>query len=115
MSASASSDNKDHSDLIKVYDQLCQSYRAIDDFRAKLLDSCRWHLRGGVFLLLNEVLVNPEKSKAKPFLEPFGFFGFVITLGLFFLRNLRDPENAMSSLRPAYNLNVRCALLTDNL
>lgn len=33
MVASPGNDNKDNSDLLKVYDQLCISYRAIDDFR----------------------------------------------------------------------------------
>ena len=77
--------SKDHPDLSKVYDQLCQSYRAIDDFRAKLLGFLPLASAGGAFLLLNDVLVNPEKSKfARAFVEPLGLFGFVITLGLFF-------------------------------
>lgn len=85
MIASPDNDNKGNPDLIKVYDQLCLSYRAIDDFRAKLLGFLPLASAGGAFLLLNDVLVNPEKSKfAKPFLEPLGLFGFVITLGLFF-------------------------------
>jgi len=85
MAASQESVNKSNPDLIKVYDQLCQSYRAIDDFRAKLLGFLPLASAGGAFLLLNEVLVNPDKSRfAKPFLKPLGFFGFVITLGLFF-------------------------------
>ena len=67
-------------DLIKVYDQLCQSYRAIDDFRAKLLGFLPLASAGGIFLLLND----PEKlDHIKPFLEPIGLFGFVVTLGLF--------------------------------
>lgn len=69
--------------LIKVYDQLCQSYRAIDDFRAKLLGFLPLSSAGGAFLLLNGVLVN-SGNVAKRFLAPAGVFGFVITLGLFF-------------------------------
>jgi hypothetical protein len=85
MAASPDIDNKCNPDLIKVYDQLCLSYRAIDDFRAKLLGFLPLASAGGAFLLLNDVLVNPEKSKfAKPFLKPLGLFGFVVTLGLFF-------------------------------
>ena len=85
MAASPGNDNKGNSELIKIYDQLCQSYRAIDDFRAKLLGFLPLASAGGAFLLLNEVLVNSEKSKfAKPFLGPLGLFGFVVTLGLFF-------------------------------
>lgn len=85
MIPSADNSNNHNPDLIKVYDQLCQSYRAIDDFRAKLLGFLPLASAGGAFLLLNDVLVNPEKSQfAKPFLEPLGLFGFVITLGLYF-------------------------------
>ena len=85
MVASLENDNKGNPDLIKVYDQLCLSYRAIDDFRAKLLGFLPLASAGGAFLLLSDVLVNPEKSKfAKPFLKPLGLFGFVVTLGLFF-------------------------------
>jgi hypothetical protein len=85
MTASSDAHNDHNPDLIKVYDQLCQSYRAIDDFRAKLLGFLPLTSAGGAFLLLNDVLVNPEKSRfAKPFLEPLGLFGFVVTLGLYF-------------------------------
>ena len=85
MAASPDNDNKGNPDSIKVYDQLCLSYRAIDDFRAKLLGFLPLASAGGAFLLLSDVLVNPEKSKfAKPFLKPLGFFGIVVTLGLFF-------------------------------
>ena len=85
MAATLDNGNKGNQDLINVYDQLCQSYRAIDDFRAKLLGFLPLASAGGAFLLLSDVLVNPEKSKlVKPFLEPLGLFGFVITLGLFF-------------------------------
>jgi len=74
-------DSKSNADLIKVYDQLCESYRAIDDFRAKLLGFLPLASAGGAFLLLND----PEKiTFAKPLLGPLGLFGFVVSLGLFF-------------------------------
>jgi hypothetical protein len=76
----ASLDNG-NTELIKIYDQLCLSYHAIDDFRAKLLGFLPLASAGGAFLLLNDA----EKSKlARQFLEPLGLFGFVVTLGLFF-------------------------------
>jgi hypothetical protein len=85
MATSPDNNNKGNPDLIKVYDQLCLSYRAIDDFRAKLLGFLPLASAGGAFLLLNDVLVNADKGKfAKPFLKPLGLFGFVVTLGLFF-------------------------------
>jgi hypothetical protein len=81
MIPSPDDNNKHNADLIKVYDQLCESYRAIDDFRAKLLGFLPLASAGGAFLLLND----PEKiTFAKPFLGPLGLFGFVVTLGLFF-------------------------------
>jgi hypothetical protein len=83
--ATSSDKDKGKPDLIKVYDQLCLSYRAIDDFRAKLLGFLPLASAGGAFLLLNDVLVNPEKSKfAKPLIKPLGILGFVVTLGLYF-------------------------------
>lgn len=84
MVASPDNDNKGNSDVIKVYDQLCLSYRAIDDFRAKLLGFLPLASAGGAFLLLNDVFIDPEKGKlVKLFLKPLGLFGFVVTLGLF--------------------------------
>jgi hypothetical protein len=72
--------NKDNPNMHEVYNQLCQSYRSIDDFRAKLLGFLPLASAGGIFLLLND----PEKiDLIKPFLGPIGLFGFVVTLGLF--------------------------------
>ena len=74
-------DTSKNPNLPNIYEQLCQSYRAIDEFRAKLLGFLPLASAGGAFLLLND----PQKIKlAKPFLEPLGLFGFVVTLGLFF-------------------------------
>src|SRR5262245_16336831 len=70
---------------LKVYEQLCTSYRAIDDFRAKLLGFLPLVSGSGVFLLLNDAFRNADKGDfARQFLRPIGLFGFVITLGLFF-------------------------------
>jgi hypothetical protein len=70
----------DNQKLLKVYEELCQTYRAIDDFRAKLLGLLPLASIGGVFLLLS----NADKiQSAKEYLLPLGLFGFVVTLGLF--------------------------------
>ena len=69
-------------DIRLVYQELCTSYRAIDEFRTKLLGFLPL-ATGGLFLLI----VNPEEAKQKviePFLLPIGIFGFAIALGLFF-------------------------------
>lgn len=67
--------------LMPVYQELCQSYRAIDDFRAKLLGLLPLATGTGIFLLYS----NSDKLPAdmQGFLGPIGLFGFVITLGLF--------------------------------
>jgi hypothetical protein len=66
---------------LKVYEQLCSSYRAIDDFRAKLLALLPLATGGGIFLLVGD----QTRAKAiEPYLPPIGLFGFVVTLGLFF-------------------------------
>jgi hypothetical protein len=66
--------------ILAVYDQLCKSYHAIDDFRAKLLALLPLATGGGIFLLLNKDIATAE---LKPFFGPIGLFGFAITLGLF--------------------------------
>jgi hypothetical protein len=72
---------------LKVYEQLCNSYRAIDDFRAKLLGFLPLATGTGIFLLLgNSNFKDVENLPAATqcFLLAVGPFGFLITLGLFF-------------------------------
>jgi hypothetical protein len=76
MATVADNDGKNLPDPSKVYEQLCQSYRAIDDFRAKLLEFLPLVSGGGIFLLLS----NPLR---KEYMGPVGAFGALITLGLF--------------------------------
>ena len=66
--------------LPTVYQQICTSYHAIDDFRAKLLALLPFATGAGIFLLLNKDAVTAD---VKPFFGPIGLFGVVITLGLF--------------------------------
>ena len=74
----------DHSDrgddnLRTAYEQLCLSYRAIDDFRSKLLGFLPFVTGAGVLALLG-----PLKAASQTLLAPIGAFGFLVTLGLFF-------------------------------
>jgi len=69
-------DSEDASNLRVAYEQLCNSYRAIDDFRAKLLGFLPLVTGGGVILLASQAL------KANQFLLPAGLFGFAVTVGL---------------------------------
>jgi len=73
-----STENQDEN-LRIVYQELCSSRQAIDDFRAKLLGFLPLATGGGIFLLLNSL-----NDVAKQLLGPIGAFGFVITLGLYF-------------------------------
>lgn len=61
-------------DYSKIYEQLSQSYRAIDDFRMKLLGLLPL-TTSGIFLLA-------DKTRLEAAL-PIGIFGLVITAGLF--------------------------------
>ena len=67
-----------HDEKLKAYEQLCISYRAIDDFRAKLLGFLPLATGTGMFLLANNL-----SGEMKGFLTPIAAFGFLITLGLF--------------------------------
>src|SRR5215211_749604 len=67
--------------LRTVYRELCSSYRAIDDFRTKLLGFLPLATGTGLFFLVTD---NAKLDVARPYLGPIGAFGFVITLGLFF-------------------------------
>jgi len=67
--------------LRTVYSELCNSYRAIDDFRTKLLGFLPLATGAGIFFL---VIDKGKIDFVQPYLQSIGVFGFVITLGLFF-------------------------------
>jgi hypothetical protein len=74
-----------HEDLRTAYQEVCKSYHAIDDFRAKLLGFLPLVSGTGIFFLLNETFTDATKRAfATLYLGPIGLFGFVVTLGLFF-------------------------------
>lgn len=69
-----------------LYDRLCESYHAVDDFRMKLLGLLPVATGTGVFLLLSgkaEVIGNNSDGKLSQALGAIGAFGFLFTLGLF--------------------------------
>jgi hypothetical protein len=68
-----------------IYQELCNSYRAIDDFRAKLLGFLPLATGTGIFLLLdNAKVLDNANFKGGQVLVAAGTFGFAVTLGLFF-------------------------------
>jgi hypothetical protein len=66
----------------EFYDEISASYRAIDDFRTKLLGFLPVATGGAVFLLLNSEITGNEDGD-RTFLGAAGALGFVFTLGLF--------------------------------
>ena len=69
--------------VLKVYEELCNSYRAIDDFRAKLMGFLPLASGTGIFLLVGSDARNITHEMHPIFLAV-GTFGFFVTLGLFF-------------------------------
>lgn len=59
-----------------AYQTLCTSYNAVDTIRGQLLGFLPL-ASSGIFVLLKDMLSNPELSL------PIGLFGFLITLGLY--------------------------------
>jgi hypothetical protein len=66
-----------------VYEQLCANYRAIDDFRMKLLGLLPFATGAGVLLLLKEAKGIGDIVEPWQFLLAAGTLGFLATLGLF--------------------------------
>jgi hypothetical protein len=73
--------------LRAAYKELCTSYHAIDDFRAKLLGLLPLATGTGIYLLLDKLkdakTINSLEAQTKHLLAALGGFGFVTTLGLF--------------------------------
>jgi hypothetical protein len=80
---SISDESKDRQadNLRTTYQELCNSYRAIDDFRTKLLGFLPLATIAGIFVVVTD---KAKMDAAQPYFWPIGVFGFVITLGLFF-------------------------------
>jgi hypothetical protein len=77
--------NDENENLRTAYKELCTSYRAIDDFRAKLLGFLPLATGTGIFLFLEKGKdINYREGGATHLLTAIGIFGFLITLGLLF-------------------------------
>jgi hypothetical protein len=68
-----------------LYERVCDSYHAVDDFRMKLLGLLPVATGTGVFLLLSgkAELIGGAKEQASDALLAIGVFGFLFTSGLF--------------------------------
>jgi hypothetical protein len=76
-SAGKQQGSADQDNLRTAYDQLCLSYRAIDDFRAKLLGLLPLITGGGLIVITKDV-VNVRNDVFRPV----GIFGALVTFGL---------------------------------
>ena len=70
----------DAENLRTVYAELCTSYHAIADFRAKLLGFLPLASGAGIFLFFGQQGI---KTQTLSVLISVGLFGFLVTLGLF--------------------------------
>jgi len=69
--------------LIAEYQEVCNSHRAITDFRGKLLALLPVASGAGIFLLLDKPIKTPDTTFTT-FLIAAGIFGAAVTIGLFF-------------------------------
>jgi hypothetical protein len=70
-------DSTNTANTLAAYSEVCRSYHAVDDFRAKLLALLPIVSgTGGILLLANQGVVAKH-------LGPIGLFGVLVTLGLF--------------------------------
>lgn len=70
----------------EMYDRVCESYHAIDDFRMKLLGLLPVATGTGVFLLLSgkaELIDGKNSGQLSQALGAIGIFGALFTIGLF--------------------------------
>jgi hypothetical protein len=73
------SDTDTDTDMVmSAYREICENYRAIDDFRAKLLALLPIVSAGGIFFLIQKDL-----NLSLEYLLPIGIFGVVVTAGLY--------------------------------
>jgi hypothetical protein len=98
------------SNLKTAYDQLCTSYRGIDDFRAKLLGFLPLVSGGGLILLAGQA-TNGEPQFKEQYFVPAGLFGIAVTTGLlayelFGIRKCHALLRAGEALENAMNLPV---------
>jgi hypothetical protein len=95
-----------------IYQELCNSYRAIDDFRAKLLGFLPLATGTGIFLLLDNVKFGTGQNpsyETKKLLVAAGVFGFAITLGLF-CYELYGIKKCHALIKAGRELEVRLSI-----
>jgi len=84
-----------------AYQEVCNSFHAIADFRAKLLGLLPLVSGVGIFILLNQGFT----SSTARYLLPIGIFGFIVTLGLSFYE-LRGIQKCNSLVKGGQNIEA---------
>jgi hypothetical protein len=90
-------------DLRAVYSELCNSYHAIADFRAKLLALLPIASGAGGLLIL------AQKDTLREYLGPVGIFGTAVTLGLF-IYELRGIQRCKALIKVGKALEARMGI-----
>jgi hypothetical protein len=76
-----SDESQNQTAKLAAYTEVCRSYHAVDDFRAKLMALLPFTSgTGGTFLLAQ----SQGNGNIAAYLGPIGLFGVLVTLGLFF-------------------------------
>lgn len=76
-------DDNNQAALRTAYQEVCKSYHAIADFRAKLLGLLPLASGAGIFLLLESSSDTSGGNFSQEFFLGIGVFGLIVTLGLF--------------------------------
>jgi hypothetical protein len=90
-------------DIKTIYDEVCRRHDGIADFRAKLLTLLPIASGAGIFLL---VAKDATATAVLPHLLPIGFFGVLVTVGLF-LYELRGIQKCNALIRAGKKLEER--------
>jgi hypothetical protein len=94
--------------LRTVYEQLCNSYRAIDDFRTKLLGFLPLVTGGGLILLTGRA-----DEVRREFFRPLGLLGIAVTIGLL-AYELFGIKKCHEMIRAGKDLECKLGLPVDD-
>jgi hypothetical protein len=89
--------------LLKQYEEVCKSYHAITDFRAKLL--ALFPLASGV----SSIILLANNPPPRSYLEPIAVLGALVTLGLGIFE-YRNGQRCVAIKQIAKNLEERLGL-----
>src|SRR5437763_2009149 len=90
-----------------LYQEVCNSYRALDDLRMRVLGFLPLVSGVGIFFLLNNSVIGTssrgQSTSFAQFLLPLGLIGAIVTVGLFFY-DLRAMQLRRSLVTTGYEI-----------